>query len=308
MSVVAIPTDALKLEEVAGFDLYLQQGERYVLFRSKDYPLDERALEHLRTTGLTTIYVQRAVESSNQVLADRLERTLQDKALSHNRRAETLFKSACGAVRQLARTPDRRGFEEATRVGSLLAAYATGDTWVVFEFFRLAARDAHDFANAAHVAAIATNLARSLGFGFDELTTITTAGLVRDIGLTALSPRLKGVQGKMSSMDRAAVERHVIHSTDLLTKVGADETLRTVVSQHHERIDGGGYPKRLKSDAIHPLARVMGVADAFGTLLTRQGYREPLSPARALDRLRSQESRKFDPEALDALEGLLAQS
>lgn len=307
MSVVAIPTDALELEEVAGFDLYLQQGGRYVLFRSKDYPLDKRALNHLRSTGLSTVFVHKNADASPpQVAAERLERVLEDKTLSHQRRAETVYQSACAAAARLARSPDRRSFDEAARVGSVVAAYATGDPWVVHEFVRLAGRASHDFANAVHIAAVATNVARALGFGFDELTTLTTACLVRDVGFSQLPARLRSAQGKLPAADRAAVERHVVHSADLLARAGADDAVRAVVAQHHERVDGSGYPNRMKGDAIAPLARVAAAADAFGALVVRRGYLEPLGAVAAFERLARREARKFDTQALEALGALIS--
>jgi len=81
-----------------------------------------------------------------------------------------------------------------------------------------------------------------------------------------------------------------------------------MVYQHHEHIDGRGYPVRIMGDEIHPWAKLLAVVDVFDALTGKRSYRRPMSSQAALDHLQARAGRQFDPKVVDCWIAAMQQS
>ncbi len=110
-------------------------------------------------------------------------------------------------------------------------------------------------------------LANELGYDQDEVEQASLAGLLMDTGLVNTPNELCVPEKQLSDSQRKTYQQHVSESLALLSQSeGITETIIDIISQHHERIDGSGYPNKLTDDLIHPLAKVAAVIDEFSRL------------------------------------------
>ena len=155
--------------------------------------------------------------------------------------------------------------------------------------------------HSERVTEMALGLAREMGFGKDDMDIVHRGGLLHDIGKIGVPNEILDYEGKLSAEDFAVVQQHPAIGARILEPIGAFAPAIPLVLQHHESWDGTGYPQGLAGEAIHPLARVLSVADTYDAMTSARPYRRGRPPAAVLDEISSESGRQFDPGVVDAL-------
>jgi DNA-binding CsgD family transcriptional regulator len=130
-------------------------------------------------------------------------------------------------------------------------------------------------AGVAHLAATAAHLQ---GFEPAEVEKIRRAGLVHDVGRTAVDSRVWNKPGPLTTDEREQVRLHPYHTDRVLARSHFLSELAPIAMAHHERLDGSGYHRSLDGSSLSRAARLVAVADAFQSKIEPRPYREPLSP------------------------------
>lgn len=129
---------------------------------------------------------------------------------------------------------------------------------------------------AGHLAAtarFAVVLARRLRFRPAAVRVIHLGAMLHDVGKVGVPPTLLLRQGSLSSREFALVQEHPMIGWEIATTARLDPAIATIVRQHHERLDGSGYPDRLSNGAIMAEAMVVAIADEVHALAARRSYR-----------------------------------
>jgi putative two-component system response regulator len=168
-------------------------------------------------------------------------------------------------------------------------------------------RSADTGAHQRRIAVIAERLAGELGWSADERHELELAASVHDIGKLAVPHRVLSKPGALHPVERKIVQTHtVLGALLLLGKAGTWVRLaRSIALHHHERWDGTGYPRRLAGEAIPAGARIVAVADVYDALTHPRVYRPAFPASRAVEYMRQQRGRQFDPAVVDCFLALL---
>jgi putative two-component system response regulator len=168
-------------------------------------------------------------------------------------------------------------------------------------------RSADTSAHHKRIARIAGRLAEAMGWSPDQRHALELAASMHDIGKLAMPHRVLSKPGALHPVERKIVQTHtVIGALLLVGKAGAWVRLaRTIALHHHERWDGRGYPRRLAEEAIPAGARIVAVADVYDALTHPRVYRPAFPASRAVEYMRQQRGRQFDPEVIDCFLDLL---
>lgn len=169
-------------------------------------------------------------------------------------------------------------------------------------------RDPRAARHAAAVAAFARDVAREAGMSAEDQELAHTAGLLHDIGNFALSDRVFERGRVLTDEDWDAIRQHPALGADMLRDLGLYGPVAEIVRAHHERVDGRGYPDRLKADRIPELAKIIAVAEVYDTLTANDTYRTPVSSFQALTELRRVAGSQLDADYVEALARVLAGS
>ena len=167
-------------------------------------------------------------------------------------------------------------------------------------------RDSRTARHSAAVAAFARDIATECGMSKRDAELAHTAGLLHDIGRFALPDRVMERLGTLSEDDWEAIRLHPELGADLLRDLGVYGPVAQIVRAHHERIDGRGYPDRLKGDEIPAIARIVAVAEVYDTLTAEDTYRDRMTSFQAMTELRRVAGRQLDERYVEALASLLA--
>ncbi|THF84202.1 HD-GYP domain-containing protein [Cohnella fermenti] len=127
------------------------------------------------------------------------------------------------------------------------------------------------------VGVISTMIGRWMELSESELTLLTLAGTLHDIGKVRVSDELLNKPGKLSAEEYGEIKLHTRHGYEILSEtVGLNPRAALVALQHHERADGQGYPLKLRNSQVDPLSRIVAVADVFHAMSSKRPYHEAL--------------------------------
>ncbi|VAY89578.1 3'3'-cGAMP-specific phosphodiesterase 1 (fragment) [mine drainage metagenome] len=129
------------------------------------------------------------------------------------------------------------------------------------------------------------------------------AGLLHDIGKLRLPDALLEKPGKLTLEERAQIKRHSFDTYNILKNIKGMEKISEWAAQHHERMDGSGYPYHLDQSTLSLEARIVAVADVFQALAQKRPYRDPLSPDEIMKILKEQvDDEKLDREVVHSVD------
>src|SRR5689334_8482630 len=149
-------------------------------------------------------------------------------------------------------------------------------------------------------------IANALGLEHEEAETIELAAPLHDIGKIGIPDQILLKPAKLDSTEWEVMRRHPVIGHEIL-KGSASKYVRMgalIALGHHERFDGTGYPNGLEGDHIPLCARIVAVADVYDALTSVRPYKKAWKPADALDYIRAQRGKHFDPRLADAFLGM----
>jgi putative nucleotidyltransferase with HDIG domain len=173
----------------------------------------------------------------------------------------------------------------------------------------VAALDARDQYTAGHSAAVAVyarDIASRLGLAEECQQTAHLCGLVHDIGKVGLPAGLLEKPGALTLEERRRMEEHSAIGERILAKVDDYAEIAHIVRHHHERMDGNGYPDRLRAEEIPLISRILAVADAYNAMTSGRPYRDAMPSRVARFRLAQASGTQFDTTVVAAFEAILA--
>lgn len=161
-------------------------------------------------------------------------------------------------------------------------------------------RDPYTAGHEKRVAEIAVAIGRELGLDEQRLEGLRVAGYLHDIGKITIPTEILAKPGRLTAAEFALIKGHAEASYEVLKDVGFPWPVAQVARQHHERIDGSGYPQGLKGDQILLEARILAVADVVEAMASHRPYRPGLGIDRALAEIERGRGTAYDAPAADA--------
>jgi len=147
---------------------------------------------------------------------------------------------------------------------------------------RIRAKDAYLMEHSMNVAILLANFGRYLGLERSVLKELTLGGLLHDVGKIMTPDEVLNKPGKLTDEELEVMREHVVHSHDILAATaGITPIMLEVAANHHERIDGTGYPRRLKGDQLSLYTRMSGIVDVYDAVTADRVYKQGMQPTQA---------------------------
>jgi len=158
----------------------------------------------------------------------------------------------------------------------------------------MAVRDPYTVGHQRRVSQIACNIGREMGLSEDRLRDLRIAGTLHDLGKVAIPSDLLTKPGKLTTLEFALIKTHPQVAYNILKPITLPGNTAKIILQHHERLNGSGYPQGLRGDEILLEARILGVADMMEVMCSHRPYRASLGLAAALDELTRNQGILYD--------------
>ena len=149
-------------------------------------------------------------------------------------------------------------------------------------------------------------VAEAMGLSPERRRWLKRGALLHDVGKLGVSNSVLDKPGKLDAEEWEAMRRHAAYTEAILSRVRAFSELARVAAAHHERLDGGGYPRGLKAEQIDVATRIITVADIFDAITADRPYRGPIPIPRALEMMAGTVGTAIDADCFEALKAALA--
>ena len=166
--------------------------------------------------------------------------------------------------------------------------------------------DNYSYVHSLRVATLLTLFGHTIGLAEEELMVLATGGLMHDVGKMQISHEVLNKPGALSSEELTVMRSHVTRSVEYLNACpDLPKGVALVAGQHHEKLDGTGYPLGLKGAQINQLARMASIVDVFSALTDRRIYKPPMAPEEALTLMSEQMGAHLDQALLGQFRAML---
>ena len=174
---------------------------------------------------------------------------------------------------------------------------------------RLAEKDTSTEEHTRRVAALSVEVGERLGLSAGRLRSLAIGGLLHDMGKLSVPDAILQKPGALDEDEFAQIKLHPQRGRELLSELGGfDETVQRLVLDHHERLDGRGYPRGLDGKDLDLETRILALCDVYDALVSPRVYRPAWTMDEALALIRSETGTAFDPQCVDALLEILGQN
>jgi putative two-component system response regulator len=162
-------------------------------------------------------------------------------------------------------------------------------------------KDLYTSGHQQRVGLIGYAIAKEMGWDEERCETVLRAGTIHDIGKIGIPGELLSKPAKLMPYEYAQIKTHSEAGYQILKDIPLLLPVAKIILQHHERIDGSGYPDGLKNEEILPEAQVLAIADVFESMTSHRPYRPALGNDAALEELEKNKGRLYNPEMVDVL-------
>lgn len=160
-------------------------------------------------------------------------------------------------------------------------------------------RDPYTSGHMDRTADIAVMIARRMGMAEDDIAGLRLGAMVHDIGKVAVPSHILNKQGELSDAEFSIIKAHAEVGSEIFKGLGVEWPIARMIREHHERLDGSGYPDGLFGDQILLQSRILCVADIIDAIITHRPYRHGLGKTEAIGYLLEGRERLFDPRVVD---------
>ncbi|MCF8052187.1 MAG: response regulator [Desulfobacterales bacterium] len=167
-------------------------------------------------------------------------------------------------------------------------------------------RDPYTAGHQSRVADLACAIAEKMEYAADQVKGIRMAGMIHDLGKISIPAEILSKPSRLTETEFALIKTHPGIGYDIIKGINFPWPVAKVAYQHHERMDGSGYPEGLKGQNIILEARIMAVADVVEAMASHRPYRPALGIEKALEEISENKSTLYDPETVDACLDLFA--
>ncbi|MDD6351721.1 MAG: HD-GYP domain-containing protein [Lachnospiraceae bacterium] len=250
-------------------------------------------IEQLRYLGVGSLQIRigeandkRYTPTMSKLARQQVERLRrEDPAKLHFSR--TLKKQIAAGVQTIYNNPSPKELADTTRsiMDDLMTAIDSNNA-VALNIRELKTSDEYTFEHSVDVATISMIIAKQQKKSRKEVYEIGMAGLLHDIGKTKVPPEILNKPARLTPEEFEIMKKHSTYSYEMVQDNSEiPDSVKVAMLQHHEKIDGSGYPNGAMASGIHPYAKILTVADIYDALVTDRPYKQGMPPGQAVEML-----------------------
>lgn len=285
-------------------DVYSRMG---MIVVSEGTPVNKEVVNLLTRHFIDTVmveYTKEEMSTESQKTAKTKEEHYQEMKKSFQIAEETISEK----LKEIA--SGTRGVEVPFLLNTLngIIKKSAGDGNLIEMMARMKEDTESLYTHAINVGLLAQMLAKWVNCTQAEQERATVAGILHDIGILEIPKGKRENFTYHDEMETGIYEKHVIYGYNMIKDQDIDQDIKQAVLSHHERIDGRGYPLRIKGANISKLGKIVAIADAYDTLTMASYGEEKLSVFEALNKMESDGFRKYDSQLLIVFMTYIAES
>lgn len=305
---VPVGIESIEPEMFPDVSLYLRSGGNYVLYKNNGRTFSKQDAQRLVTNNIDFLYVSPAdMEVINQYMESNAERFLARKDFDGKTKGKIIYQTSINFVGDIFQNPKKAGdLERSKRLIENLMNYLSIDCDALNSLETVMTKNYYTFVHSLQVTALSLLVhAEAYMLAHDETVDVGIGTLLHDFGKIFIPQEILNKTGKLTDEEVAIIKKHPMDGYNYLKEnTNLNAICLGIVRDHHERVNGNGYPSGLKKAEISRSAQVGGMCDIFCTLTIDRNGRNALPPYLTIQVMRQEMKDAFDKRLLDILEGL----
>lgn len=299
-----IPLRVLIDSKSVGVDLFIAEGEgKYVLLCAKEYGIPKEKLQRFKQSNIQIYIREKEYGVFTKYLRQKAKTITSDKHLSRDEKSEMMYSSAEIIVEELFKNPQSSELITGTKeIAHTILGDILHDDATFLSMARVLSYDYYTYSHSVNVCLYAIAIGKKLSLSDSELSELAHGAILHDIGKSKISDKILNKEGPLDESEFTTMKTHTTLGESILVKLGEkSQIILDSVAYHHEKLDGGGYPKGLKDGEIPYYAQIIAVADVFDALTTKRSYKDALGSFAALRVMRDKMEGHLAQKPLNAL-------
>lgn len=294
-----VPIECVRENSLLGKDIYTSNGK--CLLRA-GLALTNARLKKIREYQIFSLYI--VDDYSNSEIEEIIKPELRQKAISIIRETFSDIERIASVHTFKKRNPtdytqqEKRYFNSINKIAEELLDNVLSNKNVLFSLVDIKSMDNYTYAHSVNVAVISIIIGISLHLPKTELINLCIGALIHDIGKSFIPKEILQKPEKLTSEEYDIIKNHPRLGYEFLGR-NLSSHIKLIVLQHHERIDGLGYPNNILGEKISHLARIVSIADVYDALTSDRPYKRAMCPSDALEYLMSNTGTLFDYDIIN---------
>ena len=307
------PAEIIQINEKTSFDLYIKRKDKLELYLEKDSVYTPEHHEEIQQKGITQFYFRgKDRKKLDKYTLDHIDKILSNPDVPSNIKADAFYRTSADTMKQAFDDPQAEHLDGIKKSVKPMLKNIMQNEKILKDLFTITKHDFYTYTHSVNVGIFATALAvryyNTNGSRLDvNMEKLSYGYFLHDIGKSRIPLEVLNKPGKLSEDEWVVMKMHPEWGYSILMETGhlTDEAAY-IALQHHEQLDGTGYPFGKRGNNIHPCARICAIADTFDALTSVRPYKGAITPFDALKLMQKETLYDFDYNLLTTFIKLLA--
>lgn len=285
---IEIFKDEFKINDILHFDIFTYINNNFILLLSNGNTLIDSDIRKIYK--FDNIYIL----SINYILYEKL------KENKFKNRSKIIYNNAINSLTSILDNPEKpNNLEKTSEIVTYLTDFVLSDNFTIKSLFDIMSHDYYTHTHSINVSIYTLSFAVFLGLSLEDIKKIGISALLHDLGKSKIDFNIINKQSKLNYSEFLEMKKHPEIGVYLAINIGIqDKDILSGIKDHHEKMDGTGYPCKLKGSGISLFAKIIGICDIFDALSTRRSYKDPMTTFEALILMKKTETSQIDQELL----------
>lgn len=295
-----VPVNSVKEGYFLGKTIYDENGR---ILLKQGAALNKALIESIKKVGLQTIYIND--EFSTNEIEEIIKPEIKLKAVKSIKQTfeqlqkfSKTSKNHSGDYKQrLIQKRRDEQIEELRQVSSAIVDEIISSKNTMINLVDIKSADSYTYEHSVNVAVLSLILGVELGLSQKQLNELCVGALLHDIGKAFIPKEILDKPDNLTPEEFEIIKQHPSRGYEYIKEDRhLASAIKVIVLQHHERVDGTGYPRNINGDQIHTLAKIVAVADVYDAIISDRPYKKAISPNEAIELIMGSAGRHFDFE------------
>lgn len=222
---------------------------------------------------------------------------------SFHEKTSAMYTNASAVLNNLFSDPETLGnYEAAKSVVNDVVGTILDDEFTLESLMKIATHDYYTHTHSINVTIYALSLGSFLGLKGEDLSNLGEASILHDLGKSKVDVEIINKNGKLTKDEFDEMKKHPLYGYSIALKLGIkNRDILEGIRHHHEKMDGTGYPLRMRGENIPYFARIVGICDIFDALTSRRSYKAPMTSFDALLLMKTSMKEHVDTKLLNSM-------
>ena len=268
--------EAMRIDTVIDFDLFIKIGQDLILYRAAHLPFTEKTRSTLLENNVDRLYVPgKEREQYQKYIESNIDNIINDEEIPERTKAGIVYDSTKLLVKDVLANPTLgSNIQRSKAIVESSIDYIMKSPESFHNLLKVMSFDYYTYTHSVNVCTFSIAFARHLGINDKtSLNYLGTGALLHDVGKAKVSDRILNKRSKLTSLEMDIIRKHPKWGMEMVqeTKVVDDKSIYPII-QHHEREDNSGYPFGISGGNLHIFGKVVGIADTFDAMTTQRVY------------------------------------